>query len=203
MGGYPAEHIIRFIARNYYKTERKQVKILDFGCGGGNHTWYLAREGFDTYAFDGSPYAVENAKKKLEKEGLRADIRVLDGVNMEYEENFFDAVIDNVCICTNTLQNIKKMYANVHKVLKEGGKLETVCFGKETYGYGMGRVLEEGTYMEIPDGPLHDRGVTHFYGKEDLERVLAEAGFKDIIVDVILYTDNGKTVQQYVAQAAK
>lgn len=57
--------------------------------------------------------------------------------------------------------------------------------------------------MEIPDGPLHDRGVTHFYGKEDLERVLAEAGFKDIIVDVILYTDNGKTVQQYVAQAAK
>lgn len=130
MGGYPAEHIIRFIARNYYKTERKQVKILDFGCGGGNHTWYLAREGFDTYAFDGSPYAVENAKKKLEKEGLRADIRVLDGVNMEYEENFFDAVIDNVCICTNTLQNIKKMYANVHKVLKEGGNWRRSALGK-------------------------------------------------------------------------
>lgn len=202
-GGYPSEHIIRFVARNYYAEKRDQIRILDFGCGGGNHTWYLAREGFDTYAFDGSPYAVENARKKLKKEGLYADIRVLDGLNMEYKEDFFDAVIDNVCIYANTLKNIEAMYDNVYRILKKGGRLATVCFGKETYGCGMGREIEDGTYTDIPDGPLHDRGVTHFYEKEDLEGILTEVGFKDIIVDIILYTDNGKTVQQYVAQATK
>lgn len=202
-GGYPSEHIIRFVARNYYAKRREQIKILDFGCGAGSHTWYLAREGFDTYAFDGSSYAVENAKRKLEKEGLHADFKVIDGLDIEYEDNFFDAVIDNVCIYANTLKNIKKMYTNVYRVLKEGGKLETVCFGKKTYGYGMGRTIESGTYSDIPDGPLYNRGVTHFYDKEDLESVLAEAGFKEITVDMILFTDNGKNVQQYIAQAVK
>ena len=69
-GKYPSESVIRFAARNYYKSDRKDVKILDFGCGGGSHTWYLAREGFDVYAFDGSQSAVKNVKVRLEQEGL-------------------------------------------------------------------------------------------------------------------------------------
>lgn len=28
-GRYPSETVIRFIARNYYKTEREKIKILD------------------------------------------------------------------------------------------------------------------------------------------------------------------------------
>lgn len=202
-GGYPSEHIIRFVARNYYTEKRNQIKILDFGCGGGSHTWYLAREGFDTYAFDGSQYAVENARMKLEREGLHANIRVFDGLKIEYEEEFFDAVIDNVCIYANILRNIKKMYGNIYRILKKGGRLATVCFGKETYGCGMGREIEVDTYTDIPDGLLWNRGISHFFDKEELEKILEEVGFKDIIVDTILYTDNGKAVQQYVAQAVK
>ena len=34
-GQYPSEHVIRFIASNYYRAlDRNAVKILDFGCGG-------------------------------------------------------------------------------------------------------------------------------------------------------------------------
>ncbi len=33
-GKYPSEIVIRFIARNYYKGNRSETKILDFGCGG-------------------------------------------------------------------------------------------------------------------------------------------------------------------------
>lgn len=33
-GQYPAEHVIRFIARNFYNTKRDEIRILDFGCGG-------------------------------------------------------------------------------------------------------------------------------------------------------------------------
>ena len=47
-GAYPSEHVIRFVTRNYYSAEnRRAIKILDFGCGQGAHTWYLSREGFD------------------------------------------------------------------------------------------------------------------------------------------------------------
>ena len=34
-GQYPSEHVIRFVARNYYNKKRDEVKILDFGIGGG------------------------------------------------------------------------------------------------------------------------------------------------------------------------
>lgn len=70
-GRYPSETVIRFIARNYYKTEREKIKILDFGCGAGAHTWYLAREGFDVYAFDGSKVQWMRQKNIWKQMGIR------------------------------------------------------------------------------------------------------------------------------------
>lgn len=82
-GRYPSETVIRFIARNYYKTEREKIKILDFGCGAGAHTWYLAREGFDVYAFDGSKSAVDKAEKYLEADGYKnVHFAVMDGAEI-------------------------------------------------------------------------------------------------------------------------
>ena len=106
-GEYPTEHVIRFVARNYYnERNRKNIKILDFGCGAGAHTWYLAREGFNTYAFDGSPSAVEKTKARLQQNGLEASLSVQDAVSIDYSENFFDAVIDNVCIYSNKMADM-------------------------------------------------------------------------------------------------
>ncbi|MEI9897627.1 MAG: hypothetical protein WDN28_28155 [Chthoniobacter sp.] len=35
-GKYPPEHVIRFVARNFYKApDRKQVRLLDLGGGTG------------------------------------------------------------------------------------------------------------------------------------------------------------------------
>ncbi len=202
-GGYPTEHVIRFVARNYYSQNRAEVKILDFGCGGGSHTWYLAREGFDTYAFDGSPYAVDATRKKLEAENLTAHLSVQDAVSVEYEENFFNAVIDSVCIYANKLADIKVMYKNIYKMLKPGGQLLTVAFGKYMTGWGTGEELEDDTYTGVTEGPLHERGVVHFWKEEELEDVLDEAGFDLVHFDQIRYTDMGSSVQLYVVQVMK
>ena len=83
-GKYPSEPVIRFVARNYGKMDRDSIKILDFGCGGGSHTWYLAREGFDVYAFDGSKSAVRKVGERLGQEGLAADLRVRDALELDY-----------------------------------------------------------------------------------------------------------------------
>lgn len=144
-GRYPSETVIRFIARNYYKTEREKIKILDFGCGAGAHTWYLAREGFDVYAFDGSKSAVDEAEKYLEADGYKnVHFAVMDGAEIQYEKDFFDCVVDSVCIYANTKQNIQNMYKEVYDVLKTGGKLYTSCFGTKTQGYGTGNALRMG-----------------------------------------------------------
>ena len=113
-GKYPAEPVIRFVARNYYNKVRRTIKILDFCCGAGSNTWYLAREGFDVYAFDGSVSAVNKVEKRLEKENLKADLRVLDACEINYKDNFFDCVIDNVSIYANKYENIVNMYTEIY-----------------------------------------------------------------------------------------
>lgn len=202
-GAYPAEHVIRFIARNYYRRERSEVKILDFGCGAGAHTWYLAREGFDAYAFDGSESAIKRAGARLEREHLSAHLKVADALNTGYPDSFFDAVVDNFCIYSNMKEHILGMYRNVYSMLKPEGRLCTACFGKRTTGYGDGELLEEDTYTNLKEGVLAGRGITHFFSEEELRNILAEIGFHSIHIDTMLYTDNENQVEQYVARAEK
>lgn len=203
-GKYPCEPVIRFIARNYYNKERKKIKILDFGCGDGAHTWYLAREGFDVYAFDGSKSAVTKAEKYLQKEGFNdVHFSIQDGAEINYETDFFDCVIDNVCIYSNEIESIKKMYENVYRVMKPGGKIFTSCFGTKTEGFGKGTLLEDGTYKDITTGILSGRAIAHFYNLEELQGVLEGIGFSNILIDSMFYTDLGSNVEMFFAIGEK
>lgn len=202
-GAYPPEHVIRFVARNYYSRDRASVRLLDFGCGQGANTRYLAREGFDTYAFDGSESAVRKTRDMLRAEGLTAKLVCADAPEIDYENDFFDAVIDNACIYSNTTENIKAMYGRVFEILKPGGKLLTVCFGEELEGYRTGRRLEERTYTDIREGVLADRGTAHIFSRDELIGLLAEAGFVNTVCDWCKYTDRGLLVHQYICSAEK
>ena len=148
-GQYPSEPVIRFVARNYYQRNRAEVKILDFGCGGGSHTWYLAREGFDTYAFDGSASAVSRVNQRMEVEKLQADVRVRDALDLDYEKESFDSVIDSAVVCANTYENIVAMYREIYHLLKPGGKLFSISFTTGTTGYGTGKRIPGGNIRSI------------------------------------------------------
>ena len=202
-GMYPAEHVIRFVARNYYHMDRGNVRILDFGCGQGSHTWYLAREGFDVYAFDGSESAVRKCGQRLEKEGLKAHLAVADAIELEYKECFFDAIIDNVCIYANHLDDIRFMYQECFRFLKPGGKLLTVCFGEELDGYKSGNETESGTYKDIKEGVLAGRGISHIFKEDEFTNIVRDAGFKNVICDWVRYMDGGNMVHQYICTAEK
>ena len=202
-GAYPSEHIIRFVARNYYSRDRQNTKILDFGCGTGANAWYLAREGFDTYAFDISESAIKKMLEKFENENLKINAKAMDGLCLDYQDDFFDAVIDNVSIQSNNINDIKLMYGKVYDMLKVGGKFITVVFNKETTGYGTGREVEPGTYEGIKKGLLQGIGYRHFFEKEELFNILSKIGFKNVNIDFIKYSDNGDIVSQFVAIGEK
>ena len=196
---YPTESVIRFVARLFYNSNRKDIKILDFGCGQGAHTWYLAREGFDTYAFDGSISAVEKAKELLISEGLNANFEVVDGINIKYQNDFFDAVIDSACIGHNKIGDITTMYLNIYNILKEGGYLYTSFFSKKTTGYGTG----ENTYKNVTMGPLRNLGIIHFWEENEFRGIIDEIGFKQIEIERYYHTDRDMDIDSYVLTAKK
>ena len=122
-GEYPQEEVIRFVARNYYLKDRPFIKILDAGCGAGAVSWFLARESFDVSGFDGSVTAVEKALKRIKTEGYIADLKVGDAAAIPFESGLFDGIVDSAMIYANTIDSIKAILKECHRVLKPGGKL--------------------------------------------------------------------------------
>ena len=205
-GKYPSEEVIRFVARNFYSRNRSTVKLMDAGCGTGAVTWFLAREGFDVFAFDGSETAVMKAERRLRSEELKATLMVGDAINLEYEDLFFDGVIDSGMICANTVENIKKILRECHRVLKVGGKIfSNSLFKVGITGYGSGKKLEEHTYQNIEVGNLANIGTIHFFDEEQIRTLWTEAGFSKIEIDSLERTDLGgvNKVSYFMVEAEK
>ncbi len=192
-GKYPDESFIRFVARNFYKKERAQVKILEVGCGPGANIWYMAREGFIPYGIDGSPTAIDKGRKRLQAEGLKAHMDVGDIVSLPYENDFFDGIGDNECLAHNSRAQMDKIFKEIKRVLKPGGLFYSRTFTDKVY---VGRTRKEVgklEYKDVSDGPFGGRGFIRLVSEEDIKNMYGR--FFDILsVDRRDYTDSNQTV---------
>lgn len=132
-GKYPPEELVRFVGRNFYKSpSRKKVKFLDLGCGTGACSWYLAREGFSVFGVDGSKTAISLTKKRFSKEKLSGAFQVMDYINLDFPENYFDVVIDVCSIQCNKIERVPEIVQNIKRILKPGGKFFSILVTKGT-----------------------------------------------------------------------
>jgi len=189
---YPSENLVRFLCR-YKKTEdfKKKNKILDLGCGSGANTKMMYEEGYDTYAVDGSIYAVRKAKKFLLNKEV--DLKVCDfsGIDKAYNQLFFDIICDDVSIYANRINNIKDILKKISLILKKNGLFYSSCFSTKTSGFGLGKKLEPGTFTDINKWPFRDRGITHFYTGKELRRIYGKF-FEIESFDTECYTEFNK-----------
>jgi len=190
-GKYPPECLIRFIAGNYYNKDRKTVKILEIGCGTGTNLWYMARERFDVYGIEGSKTAVERAIKRIESEGLSANIIQGDILSLPFEKEYFDAVIDSDCLYCNSADDTNIVLSEVKRVLKKDGLFfsrtptDKMYFGKSFDTVG------DMEYKNISDGPLKGKGLARLM---NLDRIKSMYGkyIKILSIDKEEHTrDNG------------
>lgn len=174
-GKYPSEDVIRFIARNFYKVaDRKSVKILEIGCGTGANLWYLAKELFCSYGVDGSATAIAICRKRMDIEvpGWCGELRVCDVRNLPYSENSFDAVIDVECVYANVIEDAKRIYGEVERVLKPGGRLFSKTFAAGSVGDGTGACIGHHAWL-VADGPLVGMGTSRFTEESEIHELLA------------------------------
>lgn len=174
-GKYPSVVVIKFIAKNFYKAkDRKEIKILEIGAGTGANLWFCAREGFSIYAIDGSQTAVERMCTRFKAEDLDTNLvsaKVGDYFDKldEYEDNYFDAVIDYESLSCNPFSKTQEIVKKVFSKLKQNGRMLSVTFGEGTYGLDAD---ETDYHAMIPaTGPMADKGLTRYTTKEDIDKI--------------------------------
>lgn len=193
-GKYPSESLIRFIAKNFYNTCRKDIKILEVGCGVGANIWYMAREGFNVYGIDGSASAINKAEIFLEAEKLKADLKTGDAAMLPYDGSYFDAVIDIECLYSNSRADAEKILAEIKRVLKNEGLFysrtiaDDICIGRSR------KKIAEMEYTDVSDGPLAGRGLARLSTREQCRELYGK--FLTVMsIDSLVTTFNNGSVK--------
>lgn len=191
-GKYPPEHVIRFIARRFYKVpDRRQIKLLDIGAGTGACTWFMAREGFDVSSIEASPSAVQQARERFAREGLTGDLREGNFGQLPWPDHTFDAVVENISLCCNPFAQCQQVVAEVRRVLKPRGHFLSSNLSNETSGASTGEKVGRNEYRVLHEGPLHNRGFALLMDRTQIDELYAP--FTDVSVEKATWTTGAMT----------
>jgi len=125
-GLYPNEQFTFFMRRvgPEIRDQRKNIQVLDIGCGQGSNTWFLAREGYAVTALDGSSTALFRLYNRLKAEDLGAQLVRADlHEPLQFPDGGFDLICDVHASCYGTQEQVGATIKELHRILKPGGSL--------------------------------------------------------------------------------
>jgi len=141
----------------------------------------LTKHDFEVYGIDASPVGIKLAKRWMEDEKVRASLTIGDIYDkLPYADAFFDAVISVQVIHHNTAENIRRLVAEIWRVLQPGGLfLATVPVYKNQAKRF--RQIEENTFLPI-DG--REKGIPHhIFDEQQIREFLSAFNILDLHVD--------------------
>lgn len=204
-GKYPAEDLIRFVARNFYAAkQREKIKILEVGCGPGSNLWYMAREGFCVFGIDGSETAIRIAGHRLDSECPRwkGGLTTGDFTSLLFDDNFFDAVIDNEAVYCNDFESSQLAYREMARVTKPGGKLFSRTFAKGSWGDETGKKTGHNAWI-VSEGPLLGKGYSRFTELSEIEELFQSFSISSIELLTRTMDNQKHAVQEWLIDGVK
>jgi ubiquinone/menaquinone biosynthesis C-methylase UbiE len=163
-------------------------RVLDVAAGAGGQTLEAARRvgpSGHVLATDIAPAILGYAARAASEAGLTTvSTRELDGENLTVEPGAFDAVISRVGLIY--FPDRRAALAGMHAALRPGGRLSAVVYS----------TADRNAFFAIPVGiirrraqlppPAHGQPGPFSLGTPGVaEQVLAEAGFREIAVEVV------------------
>ncbi|HET6816708.1 MAG TPA: class I SAM-dependent methyltransferase [Mycobacteriales bacterium] len=127
-------------------------RILDCGCGTGEHALLVSAEGADALGIDLSERAVSQARAKAQSRGLPARFEVANALTFRAPEPF-DVVLD--CGVFHVFDDTDRAtYVNTLRALiRPGGTLYLMCFSdREPGDWGPRRVSATELYDAFANG---------------------------------------------------
>jgi ubiquinone/menaquinone biosynthesis C-methylase UbiE len=186
---YPGEDLVRFITKHFYnKPHRNEYRLLEVGCGTGANIWYFAKEGFSFTGIDGSTSAIAQATTRLNLEvpdwKTRGSLYIGEIESLPFQDQQFDAVIDHECVYCNSTKSSMRIYREMARVLKVGGKFFSKTVELGSWGDHTGTRLEENYYIPA-EGPLAGKGPARFTDVDFVPELISSSITIDTIERVI------------------
>ena len=128
-------------------------RVLDAGCGTGEHTLLAAAHGADAAGVDISPRAIAQAREKAAGRGLAVRFEVADALNLGPLGMAFDTVIDSGLFHVFDDQGRVQYVTSLASVLRSGGTCYLMCFSDRQPGnFGPRRVRQDELTTAFSDG---------------------------------------------------
>ena len=109
-------------------------RVLDVGCGTGEHALLAASLGLDAVGVDLSPQAIKLAERKARDRRLAARFVVGDALRLEALGQTFDAVLDcGLFHCLDDEERVR-FTASLGAVVPAGGRYHLLCFSERQPG---------------------------------------------------------------------
>lgn len=168
---YPNESLIQFIASRFFSLPnhlRKEVKVLEVGCGTGANLWMMAKEGLQVHGLDSSATALDLAHQHLaDKWNVSADLKQGSFTYLPYDDASFDAVVDVVSLQHLSLEDARQALSEISRVLKPGGEFFSYRLSDHSVMFAApeGKRVDAATLLNIDDPamPLANNGPIAFW----------------------------------------
>jgi len=128
-------------------------RVLDVGCGTGEHALMAASLGYEAAGVDMSVRAIELASTKAAERGLTVRFAVADALRLVELGEQFDTALD--CGLFHVLDDgERELYvASLAEVVPQGGRLHLLCFSERQPGdWGPRRVTQDEIRIAFSEG---------------------------------------------------
>ncbi|OKZ78101.1 MAG: hypothetical protein BHW01_02555 [Clostridium sp. 27_14] len=139
---------------NRWKKQNKK-DFLDIGCGLGRHTIQFAKKGFNVNSIDLSEEAIKTTKEWLEKEGLKANVKKSDMIQLPYKKESIDCILCRNVISHTDTEGIKIIIEQIYNILRKDGECFLTLGSKnaETFKNKNNPQKDENTAIRMDEGP--------------------------------------------------
>jgi SAM-dependent methyltransferase len=109
-------------------------KVLDVGCGTGEHTILLTRLGYDVLGVDFAPHAVEQARANSADKGVDARFEVADAMNLG--EPGYQTIVDSALFHIFDDADRRRYVNSLHGAVRPGGMVHVLALSDAGRGFG-------------------------------------------------------------------
>jgi len=109
-------------------------KVVDVGCGAGEHTILLTRLGYDVLGIDYSRNAIDQARENAAAKGVDARFDVGDAMNLKAQA--YDAIIDSALFHIFDDTDRPKYVRSLHAACRQGALVHVLALSDAGRGFG-------------------------------------------------------------------